>query len=307
MINSITRLFPFWAVLFSITAYFFPTVFASQKSLIIPLLALVMFGMGLTLTWQDFLQVVKQPAKIFLGVFIQFFVMPLAAFLLSALLQFPPDLMAGMVLVGSSAGGTASNVICYLARGNVALSISMTMVSTLLAIFFMPVLTWLYLHTVVAVPVESMFISVVKIVLVPVALGTALNSILREKLRQISPVFPFFSMVVIVFIIAIIVGLNQSRFVEVGLTVVLGVMAHNLIGMASGYGISKLFKYDEQTRRTIAIEVGMQNSGLSVALAVAHFSGLAALPGAIFSIWHNISGSLLAGWWSRKNEQNRSV
>lgn len=301
MINAITRLFPFWAVLFSVTAYFLPTAFASQKSLIIPLLALVMFGMGMTLTWQDFRKVLRQPAKIVLGVFIQFLIMPLVAFLLSIALQFPPDLMAGMVLVGSSAGGTASNVICYLARGNVALSISMTMVSTVLAIFFMPVLTWLYLHTVVAVPVANMFSSVFKIVLVPVAIGTVLNSIWGKKLERISHIFPLFSMLVIVFIIAIIVGLNQERIAEIGFTIVLGVIAHNLIGMASGYGLSGLLKYDEQTRRTIAIEVGMQNSGLSVALAVAHFSGLAALPGAIFSIWHNIAGSALAGWWSKKS------
>ena len=289
-----------WAIILSVTAFFFPYLFAGLRTAIIPLLSVVMFCMGMTLKWSDFKETVKSPKIILIGVLLQYFVMPLSAFLISRLFGLSPEYVAGMVLVGSSAGGTASNVICYLARGNVALSITLTMVSTLIAVFAMPSLSLLYLHQIVHVPFLKMLFSILQMVLIPVLAGTTLNTFLGIKLKKIGPVFPFVSTIAIVAIIAIIIGLNQTKLKEVGLLIICAVMLHNLSGLLIGFWFPKSLGYDDRTCRTLSIEVGMQNSGLSVALAVKHFSVMAAIPGAIFSIWHNLSGSFLAGYWSFK-------
>ncbi len=303
MIHLLTRLFPLWAILLSVTAFFFPDLFAGLRPAIIPLLAVVMFCMGMTLKWSDFKETVKSPKIILIGVLLQYSVMPLAAFLISKAFGLSPEFIAGMVLVGSSAGGTASNVICYLAKGNVALSITLTMASTLIAVFAMPVLSLLYLHQIVHVPFLEMLFSVLKMVLIPVLVGTTLNTFLGTGIKNIGSVFPFISTIAIIVIIAIIIGLNQTRLKEVGLIIVCAVMLHNLCGLLIGFWFPKLLGYDDLTCRTLSIEVGMQNSGLSVALAVKHFSIVAAIPGAIFSIWHNLSGSFLAGYWSFRSSR----
>jgi BASS family bile acid:Na+ symporter len=232
--------------------------------------------------------------------------MPLFAYLLAQGLQLSQAQTIGMVLVGCSAGGTASNVICYLAKGNVALSILMTMASTLCAVIAMPLLSYLYLNHSVEVPVLSMMRSILLIVLVPVLAGTAINSFYTHLTRRLEGVFPVFSSMAIVLIIAIIVALNQQNISTLALPVLIAVALHNLLGMTVGYFIPRLLKYDTATCRTVSIEVGMQNSGLSVALAMQYFSAAAALPGAIFSIWHNISGSMLAIYWRREKKVQRS-
>jgi len=300
MLNTLTRMFPFWAILLASVAYYLPESFSQGKALIVPLLVLIMFGMGMTLTAADFRRVLQRPGVITLGVALQYGVMPLTAFALSSLLGLSPELTVGMMLVGTSAGGTASNVITFLARGDVALSITLTMVSTLLAVFLMPELTWLYLGHIVPVPVDKMLMSVLQIVVAPVLLGVLINGLMGHKLKPVNKLFPLLSMSAIVVIIAIIVALNQTKLAGLGVTVLIAVMLHNLIGMGLGYGLPRLLGQDVTTCRTLAIEVGMQNSGLSVALAVKYFSATAALPGAVFSIWHNLSGSLLASWWSRR-------
>ena len=306
MIHLLTRLFPLWAVILSAIAFFFPDLFANLKPAIVPLLAVVMFCMGMTLKWSDFKETVKSPKIILIGVLLQYFVMPLSAFFISKAFGLSPEYIAGMVLVGSSAGGTASNVICYLAKGNVALSITLTMASTLIAVFAMPALSLLYLHEIVHVPFLKMLFSILQMVLIPVLVGTTLNTFLGNRITKIGPVFPFFSTIAIVVIIAIIIGLNQTKLREIGLIIVCAVMLHNLCGLLIGFWLPKLLGYDNRTCRTLSIEVGMQNSGLSVALAVKHFSVMAAIPGAIFSIWHNLSGSFLAGYWSFKKSKKSS-
>ncbi len=300
MIHKIVNLFPFWAIILSAIAFFNPELFSSFKSTIVPLLSLVMFSMGMTLTWRDFQQVIKKPLVIVCAASIQFLLMPFFAYAISIILKLPIELMTGMVLVGASAGGTASNVICYLAKGDVALSILMTVVSTLAAVILMPALTFLYLNQQVPVPVEEMLKSILLIVLLPVLMGTLLNSVFRRGLAMIQPVFPLLSSFSIVFIIAIIVALNHDNLSNLALPVLVAVCLHNLLGLIAGYGIPWFLKYDARTCRTVCIEVAMQNSGLSVALAVKYFSITAALPGALFSIWHNISGSLLAFYWRSK-------
>ncbi len=298
LINHITRLFPVWAVLLSAAAYFYPPFFVAQKSYIIPLLALVMLCMGLTLRLEDFLLVAKQKKAVALGVILQFLVMPLLAYLLGKILGLEKELVIGMILVGSVSGGTASNVICFLAGGYVALSITMTACSTFIGVFLTPLLVGFYAQQVVDVPMTSMLISLVKIVLLPVSCGVLLNTLLKKAVKPLIPLLPFLAMLVIIFIIAIVVALNVKNIASLGPAVMAGIILHNGLGLWLGYLGARLLCFDKKTARTISIEVGMQNSGLAVALAMKYFSPLAALPGAVFSIWHNVTGSILAGLWS---------
>ena len=300
MNSKLIVLFPLCALLFSAIAYLYPAIFVAARGAIIPLLAVVMFFMGMTLNWQHFSAALKQPLVILLTLAIQFTFMPLFAYLLAQGLQLSEAQTIGMVLVGCSAGGTASNVICYLAKGNVALSILMTMASTSCAVFAMPLLSYLYLNQSVAVPVLDMMRSIFLIVLLPVLAGTAINSFFAQLTSRLDSVFPILSSMAIVLIIAIIVALNQQNIASLAIPVLIAVALHNLLGMTVGYFIPRLLKYDMATCRTVSIEVGMQNSGLSVALAMQYFSAATALPGAIFSIWHNVSGSLLAMYWRQK-------
>ena len=295
--------FPILAIAFSLVAYYFPNIFTNLKSWIIPLLSIVMFCMGLTLRWKHFLAVLKHPKIIFLGVSIQYLFMPFTAYWLSTALGLSLDQTVGMILVGSTAGGTASNVICYLAKGNVALSVLMTTTSTFVAVLATPSLTFLYLNETIQVPFWKMLNSILQIVLVPVLLGTGINSLFTRGVARIKPLFPILSSLIIVLIIAIIVAINAKTLSSPGPMLIIAVVLHNVSGLVAGYYIPKMFGYDTQTCRTISIEVGMQNSGLSVAMAVKYFSGTTALPGAIFSIWHNISGALVASRWGKSQHR----
>ncbi len=298
--NKFNELFPLWAVLLSIAAFIFNEFFAGLEQAIVPLLALVMFMMGLTLSGADFLRISRDPRPVFVGVVLQFVLMPALALTLASMLQMSNQLTAGMVLVGSCAGGTASNVICYLAKGDVALSISMTMTSTLIGVVATPFLCSFYLSETVSVDTFGMLLSILQIVLVPVALGVLLKHYAGNIVMRVETLLPSLSIMIILLIIAIIVALNSGQLLEVGLLTLLAVMLHNLLGLSGGFYISRLFGFDLKQSHTIAIEVGMQNSGLGVALALQFFSATAALPGALFSVWHNISGSILASHWGRK-------
>lgn len=295
-------LFPVWAVLVSIFAFLFPDLFTQLKSWIVPLLVMVMLGMGLTLKWQDFTRVLAYRNVVVIGIAIQFLVMPLAAWLISLLLGLNIELMTGMMLVGATAGGTASNVMAYLAKGNVALSVSMTMISTLVAVVMLPLLTWLYIGQDIEVPATSMLTMLVKVIILPVLAGMLFNHFFSARLKRFTPWFSRFSMMAILLIIAIVVALNNHNLSTLIWPVVCAVMLHNLIGMACGYWASRKLGYDSAVARTVAIEVGMQNSGLSVALALKYFSATSALPGALFSIWHNLSGAMFASYWATKDK-----
>lgn len=301
MIQRLTQLFPLWAILFSLFAWWQPQWLTAGKPAIVPLLMLIMFGMGLSLTWRDFQQALKRPRIIMLGVLMQYSLMPLLAFMLGYVLALPPALLAGLVLVGACPGGTASNVIAYLARANVALSVAITFASTLVAVIATPLLTWLYLGERIPVPVSGMLLSLIQIVVIPVVLGCVINSVLPRQIHAVRELFPLISVLAIVMVIGIIVALNAERISDAGALVVAAVMLHNGLGLLCGYGVARLLRQDTVTARTLAIEVGMQNSGLAVALAIKHFTPLAALPGALFSVWHNLSGSLLASYWQRND------
>lgn len=299
MIAAVTRLFPVWALLFAAVAYWKPEPFTGLSGAIVPLLAVVMFGMGITLTPRDFSAVARRPGLVALGVTMQFLLMPALAWSIGAFLDLPQALLVGLVLVGSCPGGTASNVICYLARGDVALSITLTAVSTLLALLATPLLTWLYVGARVPVPVTDMLISMLKIVIVPVLAGLFVNTLWNRSLAAVKSAFPLLSVLAIALIIAIVVALQRDQIAMLGAPLVAAVILHNLGGLALGYGMARRFGLDRRISRTLAIEVGMQNSGLAVALANQFFSAAAALPGALFSVWHNLSGSMLAGYWAR--------
>ena len=305
--NWITTGFPIFAIVFSIFAARYPETFIDYKPAIIPMLGVVMFAMGLTLSMDDFRRVMRSPKVIGLGLILQFGLMPLIAFVIAIGLNLSTAIMAGLILVGACPGGTASNVICYLARGDVALSITLTAISTLLAVFLTPVLTWLYIGQEVAVPIIKMMLTVLKIIILPVTLGIIVNRYFGQYLTQVKQLLPVISITAIVFIIAIIVALNAHQMSQLVFPVIIAVILHNGLGLAGGYAIAKWLGYDEKICRTLAIEVGMQNSGLGVALATKYFTVLTALPGVFFSIWHNITGSLLAAYWTRTSKDKLRV
>jgi len=307
MIKTMTNLFPVWAILLSVLAFFQPSLFTSLKSYIVPLLTIIMLAMGLTLTANDFTNVSKNIKAVSVGVVLQFTVMPIVALAIATLLNFDANLTVGLVLVGAVAGGTSSNVMCFLAKGDVALSISMTAISTLLGVIFTPLLVELFAGKAIDIPVMGMIVSLVKIVLVPVIIGVLLNTFLHKPIQKVAPSLPLISMLAIVLIIAIVVALNASKLVEVGAMVALAVILHNSFGLLAGYLITKKLGFEESVCRTIAFEVGLQNSGLATALAMKFFAPTAAIAGTIFSVWHNISGSILAGFWSRSSKSAKKI
>jgi bile acid:Na+ symporter, BASS family len=305
VVRATTKLFPVWAIALSCLAYAEPGSFRGLSPLIPYLLGVVMLGMGLTLTGESFRAVLTRPRTVLAGVVLQFAIMPLAAWIAASLFGLDPQLAAGLILVGSAPGGTASNVITYLAGGAVALSITLTAISTLLSVVATPALTWLYVGKSVPVPVGSMLLSILTIVLLPVAAGVVINHLWGSSLGRLKHASPLLSVAGIVLIIAVIVAGNHDSIRDVGLEVLGAVMLHNGIGLGTGYAIAKSMRFTEAEARTIAIEVGMQNSGLAVVLAHQYFSPLAALPGAVFSIWHNLTGSALAAFWSRGAKEAR--
>jgi BASS family bile acid:Na+ symporter len=291
---------PFLALIAAGLAYWHPGMFVDWTSAIMPLLMLVMLAMGLALRWQDFVDVWRLRRAVALGVGLQYSLMPLAALALARAFDLSEALTIGMVLVGATAGGTASNVMTYLAGGHLALSVSMTLMSTLLAVAAMPLLTWLYLGQSVPVPIGSMMQSLLQLIVVPIALGMVLRHIFPSLISRISTLLTGLAMASIVLIIAIVVALNQSLLTHLAGLLIVAVALHNLIGMAGGYLGARLAGYDSVVARTLAIEVGMQNSGLSVALALKYYAAAAALPGAIFSVWHNLSGAAWAAYWQKQ-------
>ena len=261
-----------------------------------PLLGVIMFGMGLTLSPHDFRIVLSRPKDILIGCLAQFTVMPLLAWGLAWVFALPKELALGVMLVGCCPGGTASNVITYLAKGDLALSVGMTAASTLLAPILTPLLVWLLAGTMVDVDTLGMLQSIVYVVIAPIIVGLLCQSFLPKLTKSVVPYLPAFSSIVIACVVGIVVSHNADRLLVGGLIVIIVVMLHNLLGLSTGFLIGKLLHIPKPKCVALSIEVGMQNSGLASSLAVLHFAAypLAAIPGAIFSVWHNISGALAA-------------
>ena len=261
------------------------------------LLMIVMFGMGLTMKLADFTVVFKQPRDVITGCVAQFVIMPLLAFGLGKIFGLSDELLVGVVLVGTCPGGTSSNVITYLSGGDTALSVGMTSINTLLAPFLTPALTYLYLRTTVSVDVKSMFLSIIQVVLIPIGLGLLINKFFGKYTEKIKDLLPTVSVTAICLIVAAVVSHNSEKILSTGLVIFAVVILHNLLGYLCGYLIAVLFKMDLPRKKAVAIEIGMQNSGLATSLAGSAFPdmAMATVPGAIFSVWHNISGAVLAG------------
>ncbi len=289
---------PIGAIIISVIAINYPSLLADYGKAIVPMLGIVMFAMGMTLKPSDFKRIFEEPVLIVIGVCLQYILMPLIAWSLSLLLDLPVLLATGLILVGACPGGTASNVICFLARGNVALSISLTAISSLLAAVLTPLIMLFYADQSIDVPVLSMMKSLLLIVVAPVLCGVLINSLYHQRIQTVKLFLPLLSVSFIILIIGVIVAKNQAHITELGVLLFVAVALHNLLGLITGYSIPKLMGYDEAICKTISIEVGMQNSGLAVVLANQYFTTLAALPGVLFSIWHNISGSIMAVIWS---------
>ncbi|WP_339487214.1 bile acid:sodium symporter family protein [Pseudomonas sp. EL_65y_Pfl2_R95] len=294
--------FALWVLLFAVLAFMLPSVFLPLTAWIVPLLGLIMFGMGLTLKTEDFREVARRPVRVFAGVIAQFVIMPCLAWLLCKLLSLPPEIAVGVILVGCCPGGTASNVMTWFARGDVALSVAITAVTTLLAPLVTPALIWLLASAWLPVSFVAMFVSILKMVLLPIILGIVVQRLLGDRVKLAVDVLPLISVVSIVAIVAAVVAASQAKIAESGLLIMAVVILHNGIGLALGYLAGRMMGMPLAQRKTMSIEVGMQNSGLGAALASAHFSPLAAVPSALFSVWHNLSGPLVASIYRRMKD-----
>ncbi|QGK70762.1 bile acid:sodium symporter family protein [Allosaccharopolyspora coralli] len=293
-----------WFVAFVLLAAVVGMVLPAQTEVLAPavpyLLGLIMFGMGLTLRLSDFTVVGRHPQAFGVGVLAQFVVMPCVGWVLGAGLGLSPELAVGMILVGAAPGGTASNVVVYLAKGDVALSVAMTSASTLLAPLLTPLIVLALAGSTLPVNPGELFVSIVAIVLVPVVLGVLARALVPRAVEASLPVLPCVSVLGIAVVVAAVVGGSAEAVFSSGVLVLLAVVLHNGFGLLLGYGAARLMGLPESARRAISVEVGMQNSGLAASLATTHFTVIAALPAAVFSLWHNVSGAVAASYWARR-------
>ena len=290
-------------VIFALVALILPASFLWVVPQITMLLGVIMFGMGMTLRVEDFKEIFRRPRDVLIGVLAQFTIMPLLAYALAKIFQLPAELAAGVILVGTCPGGTASNVITYLAKGDLALSVSISMASTILAPIVTPLLTWILAGAWVDVSFFDMMLSIVQVVILPILLGIIVNNLFGDLVKGVVKILPVISIVAILLILGGVVSVNAEKILQMGLIVMLVVVLHNLCGYGLGYCAAKISKMNVAKTKAISIEVGMQNSGLAVSLAMTHFSAAAAIPGAIFSVWHNISGSIMANYLSQKSNK----
>ena len=302
--QCVQKTFALWVVLFAAIALFTPETFVWLKSYITWMLGIIMFGMGMTMTLSDFKGVMHSPKAVFIGVAAQFIVMPVLAFILCSVFQLPTEIAIGVILVGCCPGGTASNVITYMAKGNTALSVACTSVSTLLAPILTPAIFYLLASQWIEINASSMLMSILQVVLFPIILGLIVRMMKKKKVAHYVQVMPLISVVAIVAIVAAIIAGSKAAILESGLLILGVVMLHNGLGYLLGFWASRFFKLPYADCKAVAIEVGMQNSGLGVALAAVHFaaSPVTAVPSAIFSLWHNISGPALATYWASRHD-----
>lgn len=300
IVRFTNKTFALWVLLFGVLGFYFPDTFRGLGPWIPYLLAAVMLGMGLTLSVKDFTGVLRYPKAVLVGVSAQFLIMPGLAWLLCKLFDLPADLAVGVILVGACPGGTASNVMTYLARGNTALSVACTTVATLLAPVLTPLVFWLFASQWLEVNAAGMFISVLQIVLLPIIVGLVIKAILGHKVDHVAESMPLVSIIAIVLIVAAVVGGSKDRIIDSGLLIFGVVVLHNGLGYLGGLLAARIFKLPFYDAKAIAIEVGMQNSGLGASLASLHFAAapIVAVPSAVFSFWHNVSGPILATWFA---------
>ncbi|MBT2664804.1 MULTISPECIES: bile acid:sodium symporter family protein [Bacillaceae] len=300
------KTFTLWVIIFAVIAYILPNKFIWIGAYIVPLLGIVMFGMGLTLSTADFKEVFRRPKEVALGVAGHFIIMPLLAFVLALGFDLPKEVAVGVILVGCCPSGTASNVMVFLARGNVALAVAIASVSTILAPIVTPLLILLFASKWVDISIGSLFISIIQVVIIPLMLGFIVKKFFGKQAEAGAKALPLVSVISIVLIVSAVVAGSQAQLAKTGLLIFAVVVLHNVLGFLLGFFFARLCGMDLAKQKAVAMEVGMQNSGLGVAIATAHFSPLAAVPSAIFSVWHNISGSVLAFIFSRMKDKKNA-
>ena len=287
-------------------AIYYPNYFKTIGSfnlsaVIVPMLQLIMFGMGTELSLKDFSRIVQMPKGVIVGVTCHYIIMPMVGFGIAHLFNFPPEIAAGIILVGCCPSGLASNVMCYLSRGNLALSVSVTTVSTLVAPLLTPLLMRLLGGSLISIHFLDMVWEMVKMVVLPVALGVLVHYLLRDRAKWLNKVLPITSMIGIVIILVVIIAKGRDALLQVGGLIILATFIHNTFGYLLGYGSGRLLRFNERDSRTIALEVGMQNAGLASALASRISTNAAvALAPAVFGPMMNITGSLLSSWWHNR-------
>lgn len=295
-----TNTFLVWMLIAAVIGFIFPMQLSTLSNWVPYLLGIVMLGMGLTIDPKDFKIIFQAPRSVIIGVVLQYTIMPLSAFLIVKLFHLPSEIAIGVILVGCCPGGTFSNVMSYLANANVALSVAITSVSTLLAPFLTPALIYLFAHEWLQVSFISMFWSVVQVILIPIIIGFVLQKLFKTFADKTATALPIVSVVAISLILASVVGSSKAQILATGLLIFAVVILHNLIGYILGYTFAKILKLDRPDKKAVSIEVGMQNSGLAVSLATVHFNPLSAVPGAVFSLIHNITGPILAKYWNKR-------
>lgn len=296
-----------WVVVFSVIAFFYQAPFKPIGKYISYMLGVIMLGMGITMSLDDFRLVLTRPKDVFYGVVFRYLIMPFVGFGVAKMLGLPPALAAGMVLLGACPSGTGSNVMTYIAKGDTALSITVSSVNTILA----PVLTT-YIFSMLAgsmipIDIKALLLDIVMIVLIPVGAGVALHMIAPSLVEKLTKVVPAVSVIFIIAIIASVVALNAAKMATMALILCVAVMIHNVAGLLLGYFAGKAVGMSEKKSRAITFEIGVENSGLAVALALAHLDPMAALPAAVMTVWEYLSGTMLAGYWGNKDVETEQV
>ncbi|WEV54982.1 bile acid:sodium symporter family protein [Leuconostocaceae bacterium ESL0723] len=288
-------------------SYFFPAFSLSYAKNVSYILMFILFGMGLTLSWEDFKRIGKRPIPVILGTVAHYVIMPLVAWILCLIFRLDGAVAAGVILVGSCPSGTASSVMAYLAKGDVALDVTIEALSTLLAPIMLPLLLKFYAGKYVDVSFQTLFINISVIVVIPIVLGVFLNSLFHSHIQKAKEALPLLSQIAILAIIGVVVAVNQKHlFTAETLIVIPVVIFHNLSGYALGYAFARMIGLNHAQSKAITFEVGMQDSSLGATLAIKYFSPVAAVPSTVFSIWHNISGSALSTWWRNRHEATNS-
>ena len=301
-----TKYFAIWVVAFGLVAYSFPGPFVALKNYMNWFFALTMFGIGAVLEVADFKRIAQRPVIVLIGSAAQFSIMPLGAFVLARLFELPPEIAVGLILTGSAPGAMASNVMSYIAKADTAYSVSLTTVSTLLCPLLTPGLTLILAKSRLEVPFLDMVADVAMMVVVPLFIGFGVRHYLKEKIEKILPVFPAISVTFIIFICSLVIALNKERLAEVTRIILFAGVILNVYGMLAGYGVGSAFRMDLRRRRTLAIEIGMQNAGLGTVLALNHFGKEAAMPAAVFVFVCIITASAMAAVWQRTGQNETS-
>jgi BASS family bile acid:Na+ symporter len=306
--QTITKLFPLWVIVISVIAFYYPSLFRPYVKAIPYLLSIVMLSMGLTMSFDDFRLVFSRPKDVFWGIFLRFLIMPLVAVAVAKTVGLSPELAAGLILVGCCPSGVSSNVMTFLAKGDTALSVTVSSANTIVATLATPYIFLLLAGKLVPINAEALLWDIVFTVLIAVVLGMIINSFFAKFVDRIRPAVPLVSVLGVMALIALLVAVNAARFASVAVIAFIAVVLHNGFGLLLGFfGALKVARMSVDKSKAIAFEIGIENSGLALALAMAHLDPIAAIPAGIFAVWHNLTGAALASYWGSKaaKEQRR--